>query len=135
MRSPIIECNHEPRHLQDLWTGEQLPLSALAGANVAAICGIAVPQSFEDYLVNLGGRIVYRESYVDHHRYRKGELEEFCMKAAEQGASMLVTTEKDAVRIPEFDTHGLRFMFLRVEITILKGESHFTDCIRNICMR
>lgn len=133
--SPIIECNHEPCHLAALWKDEQLPLDALKGKKVAAICGIAVPESFERYLEGLGGEIVYRESYVDHHRYHEDEIEAFARRAAEQGAQMLVTTEKDAVRIPEVDTHGLPFLFLRVEIRILKGEAYFQDCIRNICMR
>ena len=135
MRSPIIECNHEPCHLQNLWSEERLELSALKGKKVAAICGIAVPESFENYLRALGGTIVYHECYVDHHRYRESEIEEFCKKAIEHGAEMFVTTEKDAVRIPKVDTAGLPFLFLRVEIKILKGASYFQDCIRNICMK
>ena len=51
------------------------------------------------------------------------------------GAEMFVTTEKDAVRIPKVDTGGLPFMFLRVEIRILKGSTYFQDCIRSICMK
>ncbi|MBQ7650488.1 MAG: tetraacyldisaccharide 4'-kinase [Victivallales bacterium] len=134
-RSPIIECNHEPCHLQCLWSAEKMALSALAGKKVAAICGIAVPESFENYLRALGGTIVYHECYVDHHRYRESEIESFCKKAVDHGAEMFVTTEKDSVRIPKVNTDGLPFMFLRVEIRILKGASHFDDCIRNICMR
>ena len=132
--APIIECNHEPRHLQGLWDNHQQELTALNGLKVAAICGIAVPESFEGYLEKLGATIVYRERYVDHHRYRESEIEAFCHKGREQGAQMFVTTEKDAVRIPEVDTLGLPFTFLRVEITILKGKKHFDDCITNICM-
>ena len=135
-RSPIIECNHEPCHLQNLWdTEDRLALSALSGKRVAAICGIAVPESFEDYLKALGGTIVYHECYVDHHRYRESEIESFCKKGLEHGADMFVTTEKDAVRIPKVETGGRPFMFLRVEIRILKGAAYFDDCIRNICMR
>ena len=133
-RAPIIECNHEPRHLQGLWDDSQQELTALKGLKVAAICGIAVPESFEGYLEALGATIVYRERYVDHHRYRESEIESFCKKGAELGAQMFVTTEKDAVRIPEIDTHGLPFTFLRVEITILKGKRHFDDCITSICL-
>lgn len=135
MRSPIIECNHEPCHLQNLYSNEQMPLESLQGKKVAAICGIAVPASFECYLEKLGGTIVYRESFVDHHRYRTAEIEAFCKKAVDAGAEMLVTTEKDAVRIPEVNTFGVPFMFLRVEIKILKGASHFQDCVKNICLR
>ena len=135
MRSPIIECNHEPCHLQSLWSADRMPLSSLQGRKVAAICGIAVPESFENYLERLGGTIVYHECYVDHHRYKESEMESFCRKAMEKGAEMFVTTEKDAVRIPKVETGGRPFLFLRVEIKILKGAPYFHDCIRNICMR
>lgn len=134
--SPIIECNHEPRNLQGVIDNSIfMELSALNGKKVGAICGIAVPESFENYLESLGGEIVYRERYVDHHRYRTSEIQAFCDKAIANGANMLVTTEKDAVRIPAIDTHGIPFLFLRVEIRILKGEEYFQDCITNICMR
>jgi tetraacyldisaccharide 4'-kinase len=112
-----------------------MELSALKGRKVAAICGIAVPESFENYLETLGGTIVYHECYVDHHRYREAEIEAFCKKAIEHGADMFVTTEKDAVRIPKVNTDGFPFMFLRVEIRILKGAQYFQDCIRSICMK
>ena len=133
-RAPIIECNHEPRHLQGLWDDEQQELTALRGLKVAAICGIAVPESFEGYLEVLGATIVYRERYVDHHRYRESEIEAFCKKGAELGAQMFVTTEKDAVRIPKVNTQNRPFTFLRVEITILKGRTYFDDCITSICL-
>ena len=134
-RCPIIECNHVPRHLSTLRGDQLFPLEELKGKKVAAICGIAVPESFENYLTKLGAEIVHRRRFVDHHRYTKGEIEEFCAAAKEAGASMLVTTEKDAVRIPDVNAHGLPFFFLRVEITILRGQEHFEECISQICMR
>ncbi|MBR0459854.1 MAG: tetraacyldisaccharide 4'-kinase [Victivallales bacterium] len=133
--APIIECNHEPRHLQDLWSGEQLPLTTLKGKKVAAICGIAVPESFENYLEQLGGVIVNRKRFVDHHRYRESEIQEFYAESLKAGAELLVTTEKDAVRIPHVKFGTTPFLFLRVEIRILSGQDHFNNCIKSICMR
>lgn len=133
-RAPIIECNHVPCHLKGLFNETQWELSSLKGMKAATISGIAVPESFENYISGLGAEIVYRERYVDHHRYKKSEIEAFCKKGAEAGAQIFVTTEKDAVRIPEIDTLGRNFMFLRVEIKILNGQEHFDDCIRSICL-
>lgn len=130
----VIECNHEPCHLQDLFDNSKRELSSLQGMKVATICGIAVPESFERYITQLGAEIVYKERYVDHHRYRESEISSFCKKGAEAGAQLFVTTEKDAVRIPKIDTLGRPFMFLRVEIKILKGQEHFDDCIKSICL-
>src|ERR1700682_6111778 len=43
----IIECAHQPLHLQDVLTGEQVPLERLRDTYVGSICGIAAPESFE----------------------------------------------------------------------------------------
>ncbi|MCX7886748.1 MAG: tetraacyldisaccharide 4'-kinase, partial [Verrucomicrobiae bacterium] len=70
----IIECAHQPLYLQDVFTGEQRDLSMLQGLNVAAISGIAVPESFEEGLRKLGARVIYAKRYADHHRYTQQEI-------------------------------------------------------------
>ena len=132
---PIIECNHTSRHLADLWSGEVHGLEILKGKKIGTVCGIAVPESFENYIKDLGGSIVYRKRFVDHHRYTPEEMEDFFKASLEAGAELLVTTEKDAVRIPRLDTKGIPFLFLRVEISIIRGQEHFEECIASICMK
>ncbi|MBP5182342.1 MAG: hypothetical protein J6331_04865 [Lentisphaeria bacterium] len=46
---------------------------------------------------------------------------------------MIVTTEKDAVRMPRLDRRDLPIVFLRVEIDILSGRENFDECISRIC--
>ena len=43
----IIECTHRPLHLQNVLTGEQLPLERLRDTYVGSLCAIAAPDSFE----------------------------------------------------------------------------------------
>ncbi len=133
-RAEIIECNHEPRHFQDVRSDEQVSLDYIHGKRVAAISAIAVPESFENYLTDLGATIVYRKRFVDHHRYRAHELRDFINAANKHHAEILVTTEKDAVRLPELPAHMPPFYFLRVEINILDGIEHFHRCITRICL-
>src|SRR5947199_5339710 len=42
----IIECAHKPLYLQNVYTGERLPLERLRDAFIGSLCGIAVPDSF-----------------------------------------------------------------------------------------
>ena len=133
-RAEIIECNHEPRHFQEVQTQEKFGLDQIRGKRVAAICAIAVPESFENYLTDLGATIVYRKRFVDHHRYRAQELRDFANAANKHHAEILVTTEKDAVRLPELASDLPPFYFLRVEINILDGIEHFHRCITRICL-
>lgn len=134
-QAEIIECNHVPTYLQNTADPtDKLPLTALADKKIAAISAIAVPESFNRYLENLGAHIVYKKHYADHHRYYPEELAEFDRKAKAAGAEMLLTTEKDAVRLPSLPESALPCYFLRVEIKILKGEEAFNNCITQICL-
>lgn len=45
-----------------------------------------------------------------------------------------MTTEKDAVRLPQLPSGILPVYYLRVEITILKGEEAFSRCVSQICL-
>ena len=54
----IIECAHEPKYLENIDTNERLPLDHLKGKEIGTISGIAVPESFEDGIKNLGAKIL-----------------------------------------------------------------------------
>src|SRR6478672_9993407 len=53
----IIECAHQPLYLQDVYSGEQLPLARLTNTYIGSICGIAAPESFEEGLRKLDARV------------------------------------------------------------------------------
>ncbi len=96
----IIECAHQPLHLQNVLTGEQIPLERLRETYIGSICGIAAPESFEEGLRKLGARIELSKRYTDHHRYTEAELQSFITRCVRRDLEMIVTTEKDAVRFP-----------------------------------
>lgn len=73
---------------------------ALKGKKIIAFCGIAYPQKFYDMLQSAGVELVDTVSFGDHHRFSKKELEMLRARAQLQGA-MLVTTAKDATRLPD----------------------------------
>lgn len=72
---------------------------SLAGKRVTAFCGLAIPQKFFDTLEHIGAEITARHVYADHYPYREEEIEQLALKAKEQQA-ILVTTSKDAARLP-----------------------------------
>ena len=133
-RAEIIECCHKPKYLEMVFSrGVQEPLEKLRGAKVAALSAIAVPASFEAFLTSLGAELVATESYADHHRYTRQEIIDFVNVAKAAGADFIMTTEKDAVRIPKLDSLDVPMYFLRVEIDILSGQESFDQCISRIC--
>jgi tetraacyldisaccharide 4'-kinase len=117
----LIECTHRPKHLKDFVTGEVRPLEALKGLKIGALSGIAVPESFEQALVDLGADLQLTQSYADHHRYSLKEIERFVRRCARRNLDAVVTTEKDAVRIPRIPDPEVPILYMRVEIEILSG--------------
>jgi tetraacyldisaccharide 4'-kinase len=131
----IIECAHKPLYLQSVFTAEQLPLEHLRGAFIGSICGIAAPESFEDGLKKLGAQVNLAKRYIDHHYYSAAELQSFINRCVRRDLAMIVTTEKDAVRMPRLPEKELKvpIYFLRVEIEILSGHESWEHCVARIC--
>src|ERR1700736_4713474 len=129
----IIECAHRPLYLQNIFTGEQLPLDRLRDTFIGSICGIAAPESFEGGLRQLGARLDLAKRYIDHHRYTEAELQSFINRCIRRDLEMIVTTEKDAVRMPRLIDMKVPMYFLRVEIEILNGQESWEHCVARIC--
>ena len=131
----IIECAHRPLYLQNIYTGERLGLERLRGAFVGSICGIAAPESFEGALKKLGANVNLALRFIDHHYYTEGELRGFINRCIRRDLSMIITTEKDAVRMPELPIAEIKvpIYFMRVEIEIVTGHESWEHCVARIC--
>jgi tetraacyldisaccharide 4'-kinase len=121
--------------LQAFAGGERRDLSCLRGARVGAFSGIATPESFEGFIREYGGRLLYTRRFLDHHRFSRDELDHIGRQAAEAGLDFLVTTEKDAVRIPADWEFALPLYYLRLEIVILSGVRDFEEAVSRICFQ
>ncbi|MGH8018088.1 MAG: tetraacyldisaccharide 4'-kinase [Opitutaceae bacterium] len=129
----VIECAHRPQYLQVLHGTEKFPLTRLRGARVGAFSGIAVPESFEAFLRDYGANLLYTRRFLDHHRFSTEELDHICRQASDAELEFLVTTEKDAVRIPTGQVFPMPVYYLRLEIEILSGAGDFEEAVSRIC--
>ena len=129
----IIECTHGPKHLENLFTGERAPLEFLNDKYVAAISGIAVPQSFEKILDKLGAQVEFHRVFSDHHSFNQKEIDRFMRRCVERDIEVIITTEKDAVRFMRPAELDVPVYFLRIEVEILKGEEVWNKIIERIC--
>ncbi|CAO4175842.1 tetraacyldisaccharide 4'-kinase [Methylorubrum aminovorans] len=88
-----------------------------AGRRVVTFAGIGRPQKFFETLRGLGAEIVAERAFPDHHPFRAGDLAKLSALAEREGAG-LVTTEKDAVRLPAQT---------RADVGVLRVALAFTD--------
>ncbi len=73
---------------------------ALAGRKVVAFAGIGRPAKFFVTVRDVGAKVVAAHAFPDHHVFSAGELRRLRSEAEGAGA-VLVTTAKDAARLPE----------------------------------
>jgi tetraacyldisaccharide 4'-kinase len=130
----ISECRHCPRFLKYLYEKKQEKLNWLRGKRLLALSGIAVPGGFERELKRHGADVVHHEIFSDHHRYSLQEILDVIAMGRELRVDAIVTTEKDAVRIPHLENRELPLLFLRVEIEMFTGKEEFDDWIDRICL-
>ncbi len=76
----------------------RMEVPILEGAAVA-FCGIARPEQFFAGLEAAGVRLAVRIAFPDHHPYTPADLHRLKTALQSSGATILLTTEKDAVRL------------------------------------
>ena len=87
--APIFLGSKQPR-----------PLPADASRRLFGFCALARPESFRSTLQGLGVEIAGWRTFRDHHAYSDADLAALQQAAEHCGAEGLVTTEKDAVKLP-----------------------------------
>ena len=129
----IIRCVHKPRYFQEVNGVKRESISHLHELYVGVFCGIASPRGFEDLINRMSGEIRFRQRFLDHHRYSVDELDRMFQQAKNAGADVMVTTEKDAVRIPLNYKPVIPLFFVRMEIEIVEGFEDFEEAVENLC--
>ena len=106
--APFLATDYVIDGLRDLGSGAAEPREAIAGRGVLAFAGIAAPERLAEALAELGAIVRGVVAFPDHHRYRRQDLVAVIHRARVVGASLLVTTEKDAVRLgpAELESRG-----------------------------
>ena len=129
----IIECAHRPKHLQRFGLEERRPLDDLKGRRIGAFSGIAVPESFEKFLKDLGADVVFTRRFLDHYRFGYEDFVDIFSAALANKVDYIVTTEKDAVRIADEMPCPVPVYYLRLEIEIIRGAADFDEAVGRIC--
>jgi len=75
------------------------PMDELSRRRFFAFCGLANPEALDRQLSRFGQAYIGRRWFADHHDYTAADLERLTEEARRSGAELLVTTEKDWVKV------------------------------------
>ncbi len=122
----VFDYGVTPQALIDPRTDGSAPAGALTGKRVFAFCGIAGPSRFLAVLRELGADVAGSLAFPDHYAYPRAALGRIAGEFVASGAKLLVTTEKDSVKLAPAGTplDGLPLRYLRIGLDI---EAGFTE--------
>ncbi len=108
---PALAFDFKPSGLYDIFDNTDKGIGFLKGKKVMAFAGVANPGSFFKTLESMGAVITNTISFPDHHAYTASDMKKI-RKAkgggvGGGGAEIIVTTEKDGVKLKDYFKGGL----------------------------
>lgn len=139
-RAPVIESVHNPKNfveIADWYKGideNTKELEILKEKDVIVFSAIGNPSSFEQTISSIGLNIVEAVRYPDHHDYGMIEMQYINERASSKNAVAIITTAKDAVKIPTefiYSNREIPLYILNMDICITEGLDKFKEIIAN----
>lgn len=133
-QAPIVESIHHAMNfveIADWYKGIQqnpIGLEELRGKKVMIFSAIGNPSSFEQNVSGCGLEILEAIRYPDHHDYGMLEMQYIGERASELEAAALITTGKDAVKIPTefiYFNRDIPLYVMNMDIMITRNEEVF----------
>ena len=123
---PCFRADLRPTVLIHSEHGEwrEMPVSLLAQKRVMTVSGVADPSLFYRFVRDEGAEIVQVMEFPDHHVYTQRDWQD--MTAAGRRCDLIVTTEKDLVKLENFPFAVGKLMALRVEMVVKEADQLLT---------
>ncbi len=140
--APVFRCVHRPV-IRSFRRGTEsaFPSAPTAGEirrhlaspeiKTLVFSGIADNTEVERSAAALGATVAGRVGFPDHHAYTGGDLSKVVEAARKAGAEILLTTEKDAVRLPTAEPLPLDSIVIGVEIDFGAHAAPFLDWVES----
>lgn len=98
-----------------VFESEISPLKALdQNKKYIGFAGLALPDKFKNTLIDMNVNLIGWHPFPDHHNYTDNDLAQLHDEARTKGA-VLVTTEKDHVRLPEKDKANIETLPIELQ--------------------
>ena len=81
-------------------TDPDASVDSLDGRRAWVFAGLGNPEGFVATVTGMGLTVVGRRFWPDHHTWTDGERKEMALEARDASPDVILTTEKDAVKLP-----------------------------------
>lgn len=135
-KAPIVYASYRGLGLRDFLTGEIIIPSHMIGKPVCLLAGIGNFNSFRKTFISfLGGNVKLEFNFPDHYEYQRQDLLKVQDACVREGVGLIVTTQKDIVRLKSYINNDLlvKIFVLEIELEILKNKDKFFNKIENVC--
>jgi tetraacyldisaccharide 4'-kinase len=132
---PLNLVRYRSAHHAGTSESENVALKELNGRIVAAFCGIGNPEAFRKTLRGVGCEVVAFRRFPDHHRYSVGDLESLESWASHLPSdALIVTTQKDLVKLPFSELAHRPLLALRIGLEILSGREVLEQLLKGVML-
>lgn len=137
----VVESIHQPKcfvEIEEWYKGVRITnvaLETIRNQKVVALSAIGNPTSFEQTILDIGVAEVCGVRYADHHDYTMAEMQNIMQRAVNENAYALITTEKDAVKIPAEFIHSERplpLYVLSIAVHFTEGYEEFMQLVKDV---
>jgi len=138
----IVKAEHKPQNLCDMKTGSPTEISYINGKTVCVVSAICDSSYFKHTVQGTGAKVGLEFVFSDHYAYIKGDLDHIFEECKKKEINIIVTTEKDAVKLKKImlTEKNIQKAFpdtlvLGIELKIVQGEKELNEKIDRLYMR
>ncbi|MBK7104072.1 MAG: tetraacyldisaccharide 4'-kinase [Ignavibacteriae bacterium] len=123
----VFYSSYQVEGIYDVKTNKKYRLDEFEGQNSLVVCGIARPFSFlrvlEENNINIKNKIIF----TDHKEYSIKEIEQIRKDFYSTNSHSVLTTQKDAVKLMEFNKEldDIDIYFLKIELKVEEEKRFF----------
>jgi tetraacyldisaccharide 4'-kinase len=126
-----VEARHAPLDLID-GEGNASSLDSLDNGSVAAFCGIGNPEGFRRSLLPLCRMLLDLRVFPDHHGYSADDVRSLERWASDLGANLVLTTQKDLVKLRASSLGPAPLRALRIGLEITAGSDIMDEVLARL---
>jgi tetraacyldisaccharide 4'-kinase len=121
----IFQARHVPRYFLTT-QGVVKGLDYIKGRKVVCVSALGDNVSFVKTVKGLGANISGNIAYIDHHQYSENDLIDMKTTLQKFQSDIIITTEKDWVKLKNLKTEGLckgiEFLILKIKLEVQQDE-------------